>query len=64
MLFVTLYYGMLFTNWMDPQMADYDEGFGDSYWATVWIKISVLFMSVAFYALSVCLPLCCPGRVF
>ena len=67
MLFCSLYYGMLFTNWgnltLDSETTQNIFAGGDWEYAPMWIKIVCQWLSIALFTVSMTLKICCPDRI-
>ena len=66
MLFVTLYYGMLFTNWGNVTLdSETTENIweGNMEYVPMWIKIIAQWLTIALFTVSITLKICCEDRV-
>jgi hypothetical protein len=67
MLFCSLYYGMLFTNWgnltLDSETTQNIFAGGDWEYAPMYIKIVCQWLSIALFTVSMTLKICCPDRI-
>ena len=66
MLFVTFYYGMLFTNWGNVTLdSETTENIweGNMEYVPMWIKIIAQWLTIALFTVSITLKICCEDRV-
>ena len=63
MLFASLYFGMLFTNWgdIDAKASDTELFYRPEF--TFVIKVTAQMFTIALFTVSFTLNLCCPDRV-
>ena len=64
MIFVSIYYAMLITNWGRPHVRDDDYEYFISAWAGFWVKIVVSWIMCGLYLFSLLAPLIFPNREF
>jgi hypothetical protein len=63
MLFASLYFGMLFTNWgdIDAKASDTELFYHPD--LTFVVKVIAQWFTIALFTVSFSLPICCPERV-
>lgn len=62
MMLTCLYFGMLFSNWGDAVIGDENDHYYASMGFTQWVKIIALWVTIAFFTLSIMITICCKGR--
>lgn len=63
MLFVTCYFGMLFTNWGTVTLDEASHEIFNPGSAPMWIKICTQWVTIILYLVSFTLPMCCPDKI-
>lgn len=63
MLLTCFYYAMLFTNWGSITFSGVTDDVFDASAGPMWIKIINQWLAIAFFTVSIALPICCPDRI-
>lgn len=62
MSLTSMYFGMLFTNWGDALIGGKNDEYFSSQTYTMWAKIVSLWVTIALFAISISLNICCKNR--
>jgi len=62
MSLVSLYFGMLFTNW-GYAIIDIDDTFAENAYFSMWVKLVTQWITIALFTVSVSLYACDKNRV-
>lgn len=64
MVFASMYFGMLFTNWGNMTLdTETKEDVFEGSSAPMWIKIISQWLAIALFTVSISLKICCPDRI-
>ena len=59
MVLITMYYGMLFSNWGDAVIGGENDHYYGSLAYTQWVKIIALWVTIALFTVSMTITACC-----
>jgi len=63
MVLVSLYFGMLFTNWGYAIIDGDVDNFSENAHFSVWVKLIAQWLTIALFTISVTLYCCDPNRI-